>query len=298
VSDAAAGPVRVGLIGAGPWAEMTHAPMLAGGPETELVAVWARRPEPAQALAAAHGARACASVEELVDSCEAVAFAVPPDIQASLAPAAARAGKHLLLEKPIALDLPAAERIAAAVAEAGVGSMVFLTSRFAAETRAFLAEAASVSALGGRACFITGSAIGGPYAASPWRQERGALYDLGPHAIDLIDAAVGPVVPGSVRAHGRSTNWIGLLLEHVGGAFTEVSLSMATTADECAQVSVYTAERRLELAYWDDHRPTTLATIRREFAEVARGASHPCDVQRGLHLQRILAEADAALSIA
>jgi hypothetical protein len=36
-------PVEVGLIGAGPWAQVMHAPVLAAGPETRLAAVWARR---------------------------------------------------------------------------------------------------------------------------------------------------------------------------------------------------------------------------------------------------------------
>jgi len=43
-------------------------------------------------------------------------------------------------------------------------------------------------------------------------------------------------------------------------------------------------------------RTQTFATLRAEFAEVARtGASHPVDVQRGLHLQRLLAAAGASI---
>ena len=47
-------PLRVGLVGAGPWASMVHAPMLARNPKTELVGVWARRETAAQSLAAQH----------------------------------------------------------------------------------------------------------------------------------------------------------------------------------------------------------------------------------------------------
>src|SRR5258707_404244 len=39
-------PVSVGLVGAGPWASMVHAPVLAASPHTRLAGVWARRPEP------------------------------------------------------------------------------------------------------------------------------------------------------------------------------------------------------------------------------------------------------------
>src|SRR5215212_7364292 len=93
------------LVEVGPWAARMHGPVLAAGPQTRLAAVWARRPEAATQLAARLGTYAARSYEELLDRCEAVAFAVPPDVQATLAPRAARAGKALLLEKPIALGL-------------------------------------------------------------------------------------------------------------------------------------------------------------------------------------------------
>ncbi|HYD09206.1 MAG TPA: Gfo/Idh/MocA family oxidoreductase, partial [Acidimicrobiales bacterium] len=98
-------PVRVGVVGAGPWASMVHAPVLAHSPTTELVGVWARRPEAAAEVATRNGAVAYDDVDALIDACDAVAFAVPPDVQAAIAVRAARAGKHLLLEKPIAMGV-------------------------------------------------------------------------------------------------------------------------------------------------------------------------------------------------
>ncbi|HET6212856.1 MAG TPA: Gfo/Idh/MocA family oxidoreductase, partial [Micromonosporaceae bacterium] len=68
-------PVAVGLAGAGPWARMTHAPMLAAGPDTRLTAVWARRESAATELAGGYGAVACTSFDELLQRCDAVAFA-------------------------------------------------------------------------------------------------------------------------------------------------------------------------------------------------------------------------------
>ena len=84
---------------------MFHAPVLTASPLTSLEAVWARRPEAAQELVATHGGAAVARLEELFERCDAVAFAVPPDVQAEIAPRAAAAGKHLLLEKPLAFTL-------------------------------------------------------------------------------------------------------------------------------------------------------------------------------------------------
>src|SRR5215211_6624994 len=104
-------PVRVGLVGAGPWASLFTAPVLATGPHCTLAAVWARRADAAERLAARHGVTAVTSFEDLLGCCEAVAFAVPPDVQADLAARAATAGMAVLLEKPIGLDLGQAERL-------------------------------------------------------------------------------------------------------------------------------------------------------------------------------------------
>src|SRR5689334_769178 len=112
-------PLRVGVVGAGPWARLLHAPMLAASSRTELAGVWARRRAAADAVAEANGARGFDTFEELCEQCDALAFSVPPDVQAELAVAGAEMGKALLLEKPIALDVAAGERLAAAVAEAG-----------------------------------------------------------------------------------------------------------------------------------------------------------------------------------
>jgi len=92
VTPAPETPLRVGLAGAGPWAEKAYAPMLAAGPETRLACVWARWPEAAHALAERHGAETAPSFAALLDACQAVAFAVPPDVQADLAAKAAEPG--------------------------------------------------------------------------------------------------------------------------------------------------------------------------------------------------------------
>src|SRR5207237_750180 len=122
----------------GPWAGMFTAPMLAAGPTTVLSAIWARRPEPARALASEHGAVAAPSLDDLFAECDAVAFAVAPDVQASLAPTAAAAGKHLLLEKPLGFTVEQAEAIATAARAAGVITQMMLTYRYTNAVREFL----------------------------------------------------------------------------------------------------------------------------------------------------------------
>jgi predicted dehydrogenase len=288
-------PLAVGLVGAGPWAKMVHAPVLAAGPETRLAGVWARRADAAARLAGRHGAPAFSTFDELLDNCEAVAFAIAPSAQPDLAITAARAGKALLLEKPLADNFDDAQRLADAVGEAGVGSMVVLSYRYAEAVRAFLREAEGFAATGGRGCFISGGFLGGPFSESPWRQEQGALLDVGPHAIDLLDAALGSVV--QVDARRSSGDWVALLLEHEGGAVSEVALSGRTGIERSrVNVELYGPSGVLEIDAVAAVGPEVFATLRSEFADVARTRrGHECDVQRGLHLQRLIGQAEGQL---
>lgn len=286
-------PVAVGLVGAGPWAGMVHAPALAAGPHTRLAGVWARRPEASAELAAEHGAPSFADIEELFDSCEAVAFSVPPDVQAELAMRAAQAGKAVLLEKPLAMDLEGARRLADAIGEAGVASQMVFTMRYTAAARAFLQQVRGLDAFGGYGSFVSSVLSGGPFA-TPWRLERGALLDLGPHMVDLLDASLGRVV--GVRAHGDPLRWVGLLLEHEGGAVSEASVSMAGVGDlPPARIEVY-GRHGHALLDWSTEGDDAFATMVAEFASTVRsGGGHPLDAQHGLRIQEILASANAQL---
>jgi predicted dehydrogenase len=282
-------PVSMGLAGAGPWASMTHAPMLAEGPETRLVAVWSRRKEAAEALAERHGAATAASFDELLDRCEAVAFAVPPDVQAELAVRAARAGKHLLLEKPLALALDPARRLVEAVDDAGVMTLLMLTYRFRAETEAFLEAAKQFETVGARATFITGGFLDGPFA-TPWRLEYGALHDLGPHVLDVLEAAIGTIE--TIEARGDSRRWITIVCEHVGGAISQTALSGSVrVAEVIRRYELYGPSGVLE---WDAsiRKDPPWPRIRREFAAAVReGRPHRLDARHGLHLQELLERA-------
>ena len=280
-------PVEVGLVGAGPWAAQMHGPVLAAGPQTRLAAVWARRTEAAADLAAQLGTHAAGSFEELLERCEAVAFAVPPDVQAALAPRAARAGKALLLEKPLALDLGGARAIADAVAQSGVVTQLVLTKRYHPATRAFLAAAATFDTAGARGRYLHGAFLGGAMATG-WRLDHGALYDLGPHLLDLADAALGPVE--DLRAAGDSRRWIELTCVHRGGAVSQLSLSgVVGLPASHAGIDLYGPAGTLALDFGPvDHRECW-PVLRAEFAAAVRsGVPHTLDVRRGLMLQELL----------
>jgi predicted dehydrogenase len=290
--------LRVGVVGAGPWSTMIHAPMFANHPRTTLAGVWGRRIEAAEEVASPYGAPAFSSFEALLDSCEAVSFAVPPDVQAEMAMTAARAGKALLLEKPLALDLAHATQLVNVISETGVPNQLDLTWRYADVVRSFLLEVEAAERIGGRAEFITGAYLGGTFA-TPWRLEHGPLLDVGPHLIDLLEAALGPVV--GIRAHGDLHRWIGLFLEHDTGLASEVSISAyapirATGSDLVAPIragaEVYTSGGAVAVDTSDVFNETTTNRIIDEFIEtVGHRSSHVLDAHHGLHLQRLLESA-------
>ncbi|TDC48274.1 Gfo/Idh/MocA family oxidoreductase [Actinomadura sp. KC345] len=286
--------VAVGLAGAGHWAGIVHAPALAAGPSTRLAGVWARRAEASAELAGRHGVPSFGRIEELFDACDAVAFSVPPDVQADLAVKAARAGKAVLLEKPLAMDLDGARRLAGAIAEAGVVSQMVFTLRYSRAARDFLGRVRGLDPFGGYGSFVSSTLSGGPFA-TPWRLERGALLDLGPHIVDLLDASLGQVV--GVRAHGDPLGWLGLTLDHEGGAVSQASVSMAGTGElPPAHIEVYGRKGHARLD-WSQLGDDAFATMVAEFASAVRGeAGNPLDAAHGLRIQEILASAEAQLA--
>ena len=287
-------PLRFGLIGAGPWATRVHAPAIAAHPDTELVSIWARRPDAAATLAAEHGASVAADPDELIAGVDAVAFAVPPDVQAEIAVRAAAAGRHLVLEKPIGANLAQARRLADAVADAGVASIVLLTWRYAPEVIEWLARADEIGGwLTASATWYGGALLAGPFSHSPWRQERGALLDVGPHTLDLLDAAAGPITDVLAVEHGTPDLWH-LVLAHENGVTSTASLSLAMPIDPVVDLALYGPGGRLPLP-----APVTPTTAcYRNLLDDLLGMlhsgqyAHRCDVARGLHLQRLLDKAE------
>jgi predicted dehydrogenase len=283
-------PVEVGLVGAGPWARAMHARILAAGPETRLAAVWARRPEAAQQAAAPYAAHVAADFDELLDHCEAVAFAVPPAVQGELAPLAAKRGKALLLEKPLGPDLPTAQRVADTIAETGVISQLVLTKRYHPATRAFLDAARTLNISGARSCYLHGAFLGGDFATG-WRLEHGALLDLGPHLLDLLDAAIGPIT--AIRSTGDPRRWIELTCEHANGAVSQASLSGSVNLPRpITRVELFGPAPSLAYDTAAIDHEEGWPILRRDFATAVRTHTPTeLDAQRGLYLQSLLEQA-------
>lgn len=290
---AATSALRIGLVGAGPWAQIFHAPMLASSSDVDLVGVWARRPDQAELLAVRHDAEAVAHIEDLFARCDAVALAVPPDVQSELAVRAAGAGCNLLLDKPLGLDVAQARRVTEAVKANGVVSQMILTNRYRPSVRSFLADCAGFAVHGARAAWIGGGSIPGAYFATPWRIRNGALLDLGPHVLDLLEAAVGPIA--HIHSTGDPTRWIELTCTHEGGAVSQASLSITTPIDPgVARFDLFGPKGSITLD--TNRQPEDFSDAMRSIpqelaAAVASGHGHPLDAVHGLHLQELIAAA-------
>jgi predicted dehydrogenase len=219
--------MKFAVLGTGHWAAETHAVAISEHPDTELVCVWGRDHAKATALAERFGARAYPDVEAALADVDAVAIALPPAIQAPLASRAARAGKHLLLDKPLALTIPAADDVVNAVAEGGVANVVFFTNRFIPKVTDFLVEMAPGEWNGARVAMLGGIfGAGSPYRDSIWRKEYGGLWDLGPHALSLLIPVLGPVATVTAAPAPYATTHV--IAGHTTGATSTMALSLAT----------------------------------------------------------------------
>jgi predicted dehydrogenase len=286
--------LRVGLIGAGPWASTVHAPGIADHPGTRLATVWARRRDAAEQLAGRYGAEVADDPNQLIDQVDVVAVAVPPAVQSDLALRAARAGKHLLLEKPLADTVENAKRIAGTIADRELASLVMLTLRFSPEVIDWLAELAKVGGwTGGSAQWLSGALLGGAYSGSQWRHDQGALADVGPHAFDLLDAALGPITE-VLAVHKADNDLWHLILGHDNGVTSTATLSMRlATRPTVVDFSVYGAHGHRALGGRQTSAQQAYTAMLDDFVAMVHSGvhTHPCDAQRGLHLQTILDQA-------
>ncbi len=284
--------VRVGMIGGGPWAFRVHGPALAAHPRARLAGVWTRRPEVAAELAGRFGGRAHAGIDALLADVDVVTLAVPPQVQGALAVRAATAGRHLICEKPLADSVPAAQEVVEAVRRSGVHSSMMLTLRHDPAVRALLAGLPAGPAgpdTTGTARWLSGSLLGGAYAGSPWRAEHGALLDIGPHVLDLLDAALGSIVTVDWVHLDEPDLWrIGLT--HAGGAHSTAILSMRMPIDPSEiEFGVFGRFGRHQVGRSAD-AVGSFTRLLDELVAAIDGSGPPpaLDVRRGLVVQKLL----------
>lgn len=192
--------VSWGIIGMGDIADRVTAPAMAQARNNRLVAVMRRDLKRAEELAHKHGAaKSYDDVEELLRDGEldSVYVATPVHLHAQQTIKAAEHGKHVLCEKPMALNVAEAERMVAACDANSVKLMVCYYQRFNRRHQKIreLIKAGAVGRVTAvRVCFSSYS----PVNPASWRQNPelsggGNLMDCGSHCVDLLRFLVGDV---------------------------------------------------------------------------------------------------------
>ncbi|WP_199099572.1 oxidoreductase [Dyella sp. ASV21] len=215
-------PIRVALVGYGFAGKTFHAPLIQAVPGLALDFVASR--DAAKVHADLPAAEVIADPLAAVTDprVELVVIASPNDTHAPLAQAALDAGKHVVVDKPFALDLAQARAVAALAARTGRVVSVFQNRRWDSD---FLGvQQAMTRGLLGRVTHVE-SHIDRfrPQVRARWREQPGAgsglWYDLGPHLVDQALCLFG--VPervlaslATLRDGGEVTDWAHVVLEY------------------------------------------------------------------------------------
>ncbi|WP_405433068.1 Gfo/Idh/MocA family protein [Micromonospora sp. NBC_00617] len=195
------GGCRVGLVGAGGVAQR-HARVLSGFDDVELVGVTDVLPEAASALAEQHGGQTFRDVAELLAAApDAVYVCVPPFAHGPAEEAVIDAGVPMFVEKPVAVDLVTAERIADLVARHGLRTAVGHHWRYLSaldQARELLADRP--------VRMVSGAWLDKVPPVTWWsRRDRsgGPVVEQAAHVLDLLRVLAGEVT--EVTAYGNGT---------------------------------------------------------------------------------------------
>jgi predicted dehydrogenase len=191
--------VRLGSIGLGWWGGML-ADGVAASKQGVIAACFARSQKAREDFAASHGSVPFDSLSDLLASdIEGVLIATPHTTHAPLAVEAARAGKHVFIDKPLSLTMDEADEIHRSATEAGVSVQVGHNRRRQPANRR-LAEMVGNGELG---TLVEVSAVHhAPLLLNPslaaWRRQpeespAGGMTALGVHQIDTFHYLAGPI---------------------------------------------------------------------------------------------------------
>ncbi|HBH97457.1 MAG TPA: hypothetical protein DDX89_06710 [Candidatus Omnitrophica bacterium] len=244
-------PITLGLIGTGRWGQAYLRTIQQLAQRCTLKAVCCRHHE--QAAQLPPPAQIMEDWQAVVRSpCDAVIIATPPDTHAEILTACLEAGKPCLVEKPLCLDVPTAQRLHQLVVKSGVPVLVDHTQLFhpAYETlRRHLRERREVV----RIVCSEGMAFG------PFRRHTTALWDWVPHDVSLCLDLVGQVPTATLALGGPRDpqgvpEMLSLRLEFATGAIGWIHAGRLSP-DKRRRLTVVT-DRHLYVV--DDASPTPL----------------------------------------
>lgn len=224
--------IRIGIIGAGFWGEK-HADAINSLQGVQLVASNRTNPEALDAFITKYGGRGYTNYQELLDDkqVDAVVIATPHHLHTPIVLDAATAGKHILLEKPMAPNLEECDQIIRAVNDHSVTLMMGHTNHFVPvyKTVKKLLESGEI----GEPVLITDRTLKRWWAPNrrEWHLDRekggGMWMTIGVHNVDRMVWLTGSRVQ-SVSAH-LDTRFYEQQADDLGMAFLRFENGMAGT---------------------------------------------------------------------
>lgn len=242
--------IRWGVVGSGGIAKRRTIPEgIAPSRNGELTAVYDTQADINRAIANEYRAYPAANLEDLLkQDIDAVYIATPANAHCQQVLECARAGKHVLCEKPLGLSVAEADEMIQSCREAKVILGTALMMRFHSQHRAALALihegklGKPVYARAQLSCWY-------PPIPNAWRQNPaqgggGSLIDMGGHCIDLLEMFFGPVSKVSCMIHNTihdypSEDSAVVILSFENGAMASV--------DTCFCIPDASSQNRLEL---------------------------------------------------
>ena len=234
---------RVAVIGYS-WAATAHIGAIQGTRQAQVTDIWSSRPLDAAELSARHGIplRTHTDLDRMLasDDFNVVDITSYPSQHADQFVRAARRGKHIIVEKPLAVEWQEILRMKAAAAESGVGTCVCFECRYSSQ---FLGTKALIDAglLGrlhyGEVDYYHG--IGPWYGQYRWNTKReqggSALLTAGCHAMDALLLCMGGEVEEVVSYASQSANPIFSAYEYPTTSSTLLRFADGRTG-KCAAV--------------------------------------------------------------
>jgi 1,5-anhydro-D-fructose reductase (1,5-anhydro-D-mannitol-forming) len=236
--------IRWALLGPGRHADRSVVPELKAAAGSELVAVLSRDRARGEAFARKHGiAKVCNSLEEVLRDrgIDALYDATPDGLHAPNAVAAAEAGKHVLVEKPLAISLAAAATAIAACARHGVKLGVVYNQRHEeahqqARRMVLAGEIGEVVSAQVQLPLVTSSRNSGvvTWRTDPTMRSGGVATSILDHSWDTLAYLVGQEVDAvsaftdATRADAHDERIAGMLLRLSKGAIGYAFASFKT----------------------------------------------------------------------
>lgn len=223
-----ADPIRVAVVGTGAIAQVVHLPTLSEMQGVEVGALRDADFSKARAIASRFGIERIHRTDDDIfedPAIDGVIICTPSHLHEEQTIAALRNGKHVLVEKPVALSAEGAERVIAAAREANRSVMVALNNRYRPDSRA-MKPFATNGELGQIFFLKTGMLQRKVRVVRPtWRHKAetaggGALMDLGVQVLDLALWMLDYPEPKRIVAHLRGTE--GLEVEDSAAVMLEL----------------------------------------------------------------------------